>query len=238
MSQKAYTVVGRAYDNLISDYPYQKLKDKLIGFVSGKGFDVGAGSGILTIEMAKSGLTVIAVEPSEEMIGIAKEKAKREKVNPVFVKAKAEEVEFTSCNFVVATCDVLNYLPNKKSFESFVKKVYASLKADGKFVFDIRRMDILKDMNGQVYYGDEENLTYLWTNSIKGDKLNMALTFFEKGENGTYVRYDELHEFLMLQDDYVTKILENAGFTVKAYGDGLGKRKEKDKRIFFFCTKK
>ena len=123
MSPKAYDVLGRAYDNLISDYPYSNLTEKLKTFLSGKGFDIGAGSGIITVELAKAGLSVIAVEPSEEMLLRAKEKAKREKVNPVFVQSKAEEVEFTPCNFVVSTCDVLNYLPSKKAFESFVKKV-------------------------------------------------------------------------------------------------------------------
>ncbi len=238
MSQKAYTLLGRAYDSLISDYPYQKIEEKLSGFLSGKGFDIGAGSGILTVCLAKSGLSVIAVEPSEEMLCVAKEKAKREKVNPVFVKSKAEDVDFTSCNFVIATCDVLNYLPSKKAFENFITKVHRSLKSEGKFVFDIRRMDILKSMDGQVYYDDQENITYLWTNSVKGDKLNMSLTFFEKNESGNYERADEEHKFLMLSDEYVIEILENTGFTVKAYGDGLGKRKPNDNRIFFFCTKK
>ncbi|MBR7110968.1 MAG: class I SAM-dependent methyltransferase [Clostridia bacterium] len=238
MSQKAYAILGRAYDSLISDYPYQKMEEKLSGFLSGKGFDVGAGSGMLTVCLAKSGLSVVAVEPSEEMLAVAKEKAKREKVNPVFVKSKAEDVEFTPCNFVIATCDVLNYLPSKKAFEIFVKKVHRSLKSEGKFVFDIRRMDILKSMNGQVYYDDQENITYLWTNSVKGDKLNMSLTFFEKDESGKYERADEEHKFLMLSDEYVIEILDSAGFSVKAYGDGLGKRKSSDNRIFFFCTKK
>ena len=225
------------YDRLISGYPYQKVTEKIISQVTGKGFDIGSGSGIVTVELAKAGLQVIAVEPSAKMLEKAIERAKRERVNPVFVNANAESVDLTSSNFVVATCDVMNYMPTKSAFEKFVKKVYAKLKPDGKFVFDIRRADILNSMVGKVFFEDYGDLTYLWTNSKKGDKLVMDILFFQKDSGEKYTRIDEKHEFLILTDEYVLELLKSVGFKVKVYGDKLGAQKKSDKRSFYFCEK-
>lgn len=237
MTESAYTTLGDSYDKLISGYPYQKVTEKIISEISGKGFDVGSGSGLITVELAKSGISVIGVEKSAEMLEKAVERAKRDKVNPVFVKESAEKIEFTPCNFVIATCDVLNYLKSKTEFEKFIKKAYAKLKPDGKLIFDIRRATALQKMNGQVFYEDRESITYLWLNKLKGDKLIMDITFFKK-EQDSYKRSDERHEFLVLEDDYVIELLKSVGFTVKTYGDGLGKRKDSDNRLFIFCNKK
>lgn len=232
-----YTALGAVYDRLISGYPYQKVADKIISQVTGKGFDIGSGSGIITVDLAKAGLQVIAVEPSAKMLEKAIERAKRERVNPVFVNANAESVDLTSCNFVVATCDVMNYMPTKSAFEKFVKKVYEKLKPDGKFVFDIRRADILNSMIGEVYYEDYGDLTYLWTNSKKGEKLVMDIVFFQKDRDDKYTRIDEKHEFLMMTDEYIQDFLTKVGFKVKVYGDKLGAQKKSDKRSFYFCEK-
>lgn len=237
MPKEAYSVLGGYYDKLISDYPYSKLTDKLKSDLSGKGFDLGAGSGIVTVELAKAGLSVIGIDSSEEMLEAARIRAQNEKVKPVFVKGDAASFEFTNCDFVVATCDVFNYLSSLKTLENLLKKIYVSLKSNGKLVFDIRRGDILKKMKDEVYFEDLDELTYLWTNSVKGNKLIMDIAFFFKKENGLYERSDERHEMLILSDEYVLELLKSVGFSVKIYGDGLGKRKASDKRTFFFCTK-
>lgn len=238
MSREAYSVLGGYYDKLISDYPYSKLTDKLKSYLTGKGFDLGSGSGLITVELAKIGLTVIGVDSSEEMLSVARERAKNEKVKPVFVKGDVASFEFTKSDFVIATCDVFNYLSSKKTLENLIKRIYFSLKDGGKLVFDLRRGEILKKMAGEVYFEDLEELTYLWSNSLNGDKLAMDISFFSKREDGLYERGDERHEMLVLSDEYVVNLLESIGFSVKTYGDKLGKIKQTDKRTFFFCTKK
>ncbi len=237
MKNKPYTALGGYYDRLISGYPYEKVTDKLKKELFGKGFDLGSGSGIITVELEKSGLSVIGVEESEEMLEKARERARAERVNPVFVKSDLNSLDFTRCDFVIATCDVFNYLPSLKAFERLLTKIYQSLKEGGKLVFDIRRGDILNNMKGEVYFEDLDNLTYLWSNTVKGDKLLMDIAFFERKEDNTYIRFDERHEWLIMPDDKVIEVVEKIGFKVKAYGDGLGKRKPTDKRLFLFCDK-
>ncbi len=231
-------MLGTHYDSLISDYPYDALTKKLKLDLVGKGFDIGAGSGLITVELALQGLSVIAVDPSESMLDRAKERAQKARVKPTFVLGRAEDVELTPCDFVVCTCDVVNYFKSKSEFCKFVKKVYASLRPDGKFVFDLRRMEILKGMKDEIYYEDGEDLTYLWSNSIKRDKLVMDISFFTKRPDGAYDRRDEVHEMLMISDEEIEECLKSVGFSYEIYGDGLKRKRSSDKRRFFFCAKK
>ncbi len=237
MNNKPYGALSSFYDKLMSDYPYEKITDKLKSYLSGKGFDLGAGSGRITVELKKAGLDVIGVDDSEEMLEMANLRARQEKVAVKFVKGSAVDFELTPCDFVISTCDVFNYLPSFGALEKTLKNIYSSLRKKGKLVFDLRRGDILKAMKDEVYFEDLDDITYLWSNSQRGNKLVMDIAFFTKQEDNLYQRRDERHEFLILSDEKIIETLEKVGFKVKTYGDGLGKRKPQDKRIFLFCEK-
>ena len=62
----------------------------------------------------------------------------------------------------------------------------------------------------------------------------MELTFFERGKNGLYTRYDESHIQYIYEEEEIISALKEAGFAVRTEGH-LGK--DKKQRINFICKK-
>lgn len=232
----AYSVLADFYDALISGYPYDKVIDEIRKKVGGKGIDLGTGSGRIAVALADNGLSVIGVDKSSDMLEVARQNAKDKGVRVTFVCSDISKLEFTKVNFVTATCDVLNYMPSKAEVKKLFAKIYTALATDGWFIFDVSSSYKLKNMSGEQYFEDRDELTYLWCNSLKGDKLTMDVAFFVP-DGDVYRRIDERHVMLVLDKDYLEDALKECGFEVKVYGHNLSKYTEKSDRIFFFARK-
>jgi len=73
---------------------------KMLGSVKGKNIlDIGAGTGRVAIPLAKEGARVIASDASNEMLKIAREKARKNNVEVVFKLADAHKLPFTDLEF-------------------------------------------------------------------------------------------------------------------------------------------
>lgn len=85
------------------------------------------------------------------------------------------------CDFVTAVCDGFNYVKGKNLAAAF-NEIYSALNDGGIFIFDVSSANKLENVLGNnLFYEDDENLTYLWQNTKKGEKIKMDLTFFERG---------------------------------------------------------
>ena len=93
-------------------------------------------------------------------------------------------------------------------------------------------------MRDEQFFEDREDLTYLWCNELKGDKLVMSLAYFVPVDGQKYQRYDEEHVMHVYEVEKLVEILEEIGFSVKLYGEKLDKLNDDSKRVFFFCEKK
>jgi hypothetical protein len=115
-------------------------------------------------------------------------------------------------------------------------RVYSSLKKGGVFIFDISSENKIRNIIGENLFGeDRDDITYLWFNKQTSDGVIMDLTFFVRGEDGKYTRYDERHEQFVHAEDYVISCLEGVGFTSVQSEGHLGKTK--DERINFIAIK-
>lgn len=236
MTNKPYSVLATFYDNLMSGYPYDKVIERILKTVSGKGIDLGTGSGRIAIALAKHGLSVVGVDSSPEMLKVAEANAKNNGVKIIFACSNCESLQFTKVDFVTATCDVVNYLSTKQQVKKLFNKVYEALRPGGKFVFDVSSSYKLSLMADEQYFEDCDDVTYLWCNSLKDDKLTMDVAFFIP-DGDMYRRIDERHVMLVLDTQYLIETLEQIGFEVDVYGHNFSKNTEKSDRIFFFAKK-
>ena len=236
MTNKPYSTLAYFYDALMSGYPYDKVIEKITNSVSGKGIDLGTGSGRIAIALAKRGLSVVGVDSSPEMLKVAETNAKNNGVKIIFACSDCESLEFTKVDFVTATCDVINYVSNKREVKRLFQKIYDSLRPNGTFVFDVSSSYKLRAMAGEQYFEDCDEVTYLWCNSLKSDKLTMDVSFFIP-QNDMYKRIDERHVMLVLDTEFLLETLNQIGFKVDVYGHNLSKNTEKSDRIFFFAKK-
>ncbi|MDE7168204.1 MAG: class I SAM-dependent methyltransferase [Clostridia bacterium] len=237
---KPYSALGGKFEYLNDDCGYdewsQYLINKLRILGAGReGLDIGCGNGYFTRALSRAGYSVKGMDISEEMLSSAVEIARREGVQAEFLYGDITKLKVNAKpDFIVAVNDCLNYVPQEKLAATF-SKVYQSLKKGGVFLFDISSEEKLKnDLGNNLFADDGEDITYLWFNTLNGNKVDMDITVFTRGADGKYDRADERQTQYIHGEQAVISALENAGFKVETEGH-LGGTKEK--RINFICKK-
>lgn len=137
-SWEYYDDVANRYDYMYEE-PYWVLYHEIIRKlieehqVKGRILDLGTGTGRWAIELASEGMEIVAVDPAERMLKVAKEKASLYGVNIEFMKASGEALPFrpSSFDFVLAMGDVLSYAKSPKSVLNEIRRV---LKKGGKIL--------------------------------------------------------------------------------------------------------
>ena len=89
-------------------------------------------------------------------------------------------------------------------------------------------------MGNNLFSDDGEDITFLWFNALKEDRVEMDITVFTRGADGRYARADERQTQYIHTEKSVVSALEGVGFAVETEGHLGG---AKDKRINFICRK-
>lgn len=228
------------YDLLMKDCDYEKWSQYLISEIKGKGIDFACGSGKMTIPLKKAGFDLIGVDISADMLKVAGENARKEGVKIDFILS--DMTKFTSpkkVDFALCMLDGVNYL-NKLQVKNFFNTAYKNLNGGGKFIFDISsKYKLLELIGDKVFYLDQDNVTYLWTNKLPKDKsyIMFDIVFFVK-EGNLYRRFDEQHKLHIYEKEFLEEELKNAGFTkIKVVGDNFKNLSKTSKRIIFTAIK-
>jgi ubiquinone/menaquinone biosynthesis C-methylase UbiE len=95
--------------------------------------DIGCGSGITTIELAKEVKNIYALDTSQKMIDVAKEKAENSTVSNIrFFVADIFDTRWEkNCCDVVMAYNILSYI---EDVDSFLIRIYEMLKPGGIFL--------------------------------------------------------------------------------------------------------
>ncbi|MDE7083054.1 MAG: methyltransferase domain-containing protein [Clostridia bacterium] len=237
---KPYSALGGAFEILNDDCGYEEwsqyLIKKLKSLDAGRtGLDMGCGNGYFTRALNRAGYSVTGMDISEEMLSAAVELSRREGVRAEFLYGDITKLKLNfKPDFIVAVNDCVNYIPQDKLSTSF-SKVFKSLKKGGLFIFDISSEQKLRsDVGNNLFADDGEEITCLWFNTLRGDRVDMDITVFTRGADGKYTRADERQTQYIYSESSVISALEEVGFAVETEGHLGGK---KDKRINFICRK-
>ena len=169
------------------------------------------------------------------MLSSAVEIDRREGVRAEFLYGDITKLKvIKKPDFIVAINDCLNYIPQAMLKTAFTK-VHQNLKKGGVFIFDISSEEkLINDLGNNLFADDGEDITYLWFNSLNGDRVDMDITVFTRTADGKYTRADERQTQYIHSEKSVISALESVGFAVETEGH-LGLSKEK--RINFICRK-
>ncbi|HWW00115.1 MAG TPA: class I SAM-dependent methyltransferase [Candidatus Acidoferrum sp.] len=113
--------------------------------------DFGAGTGRLSIPLAKMGYAVTAVEPCPEMMQVLEAKANLEGVRIESRTQKMQDFD-AEARFDVALCvfTTLSYLLDKDTLEQALTRLARSLKKKGKLLIDITSHDAFQGYRKQT----------------------------------------------------------------------------------------
>lgn len=236
-----YEILAKYYDDLMGDFDYdayekfalENLKDVWDGF----GYDLASGSGEMAIRLKRNGFKVVGGDVSPEMLEKAIEKARKARLDVPFVFSDLNDLHLEKkCDFVTAVCDGFNYVKGKNLAAAF-NEIYSALNDGGIFIFDVSSANKLENVLGNnLFYEDDENLTYLWQNTKKGEKIKMDLTFFER-DGDVYRRFDESESQYIHKTKDVESALTAAGFSYRLFNEKFKKFTERCNRLIVVAKK-
>lgn len=230
----AYGTFAYFYDELMKDAPYEKWMSLLHTTITLHRemqqlqrsepiiiADIGCGTGTLCFSLAKEGHQVIGVDLSEDMLTVGEEKRSQISL-PIqrriqFLCQNMQELRLPKpVDIAYSFCDSLNYLQSLSEFDATLKRIAASLKNDGLFIFDLLSLDKMKRLGKQKNFEVNEDIVCVWENTWddKDGCLHHDVSILIKEEDDRYRRFDEYHTQRGFSIDEVRDLLESNHFDI------------------------
>ncbi|MBP3362077.1 MAG: class I SAM-dependent methyltransferase [Clostridia bacterium] len=194
--------------------------------------DLAAGTGNVSIPMAKKGYDVIAVDISEDMLNVAGDKAEKAGCDILFLHQDLRKLDlYGSCGAFLCMLDGFNYITSYNDLKNIFKRIRTCfIDNDGIFVFDISSPYKLKNILGSnTFVYDTEDMFYAWENEYKSGLCRMELNFFSKEKDGAYKRFREIQIQRAYSEKQIKKALIDGGFSTVEVFDGFSFEKSTDK---------
>lgn len=239
---EAYTSLADWFEKLNDDCGYEEWSQYLYHRLSAllplgaKGIDIGCGSGYFTRTLKRAGYAMTGMDVSLPMLQKAEQLSQKERIP--YLQADVTSFRLPEkMDFAVAINDCMNYVKKEKVLSAF-KRVFASLKKGGYFLFDISSENKLRrKVGGQLSIDDREDVTYLSVNTLEHDAVTMDVTLFVKQKNGYFSRFDERHLLYIYTEEEILSALSQAGFAVIDVCGHMGEEKATSDRLEFLCQK-
>jgi len=167
--------------------------------------DLSCGTGSQVFWLTKRGFDVKGYDINARMLQIAKDKAKKEKLDLKFIRGDMRTTQAGQFDAVITIFNSVGHL-TQKDFEIAIRNIHKNLKNKGLYIFDILNLSyLLKDDN-------ITKLTIDW--QTKSDDITAReIQYSTINEEGILASYDIYHEQRKGCDPKVT----NAYQTLQVY---------------------
>lgn len=186
---QAYSEFAAVYDELMADIPYDAYVDIIdvaTNGISGKRIlDIGCGTGLLSVKLAKQGADVTGIDLSQDMLAVAEQRAQSLALPVRFKQQPMQQLDgFTDYDVAVIAIDSLNYVVDKEDVLATFHRVYSALAAGGVLVFDVHSIFKTDEifMEGPFTF-DNGHIAYIWETDegAHPHSVYSQLAFLSKG---------------------------------------------------------
>ncbi len=225
-----YTYFAEFYDELMQDVDYKKRTAYLMKLFKRYStapallLDAACGTGGFSNEFAKSGVEVIGVDMSEDMLEIAREKSIDSGNDILFLCQKLEELDlYGTVDGAVCCLDSLNHITDLKTLQKAINRIALFLEEGKLFIFDVNTEYKHKCVLGDnIFVIEDDDIYCVWANNYnsKNNMVDISLDFFIK-ENDKYNRYSEEFSERAYTEDELKIVIKNAGLEIVEIFDDL-----------------
>ena len=232
------------YDELTGDVPYEAFAAYYESLFLCRGLrpatvlDLACGTGTLTCLMARRGYEMIGVDGSADMLAVAAEKAGEAAlpVAPLYLCQDLTELDlYGTVEAAYSSLDGLNYLPPEALPEVF-RRLHLFIQPGGLLIFDINLPAHLRELDGQVFVDEDEDVLCLWRADFDEEEacLYYGMDLFTR-RGRLWQRDFEEHVEYAHEPAALETLLRAAGFTdIEVRQDGP----QSDRgRVFILATR-
>lgn len=217
--RKPYWLVSRFYDELWPNRSkaWREARRRLLDPVLKQSqtiCELGCGTGTNSIEFARRGLKVYAVDLSEGMCRVAREKAKRKRVRLNVIQADMRSFRLPEpVDCVASEWGPINHLRRKADLLKVTRSVARALRPGGYFYFDLHQRRFFEGWAESVVFESKRFLLAKQGGYLPGLGQGWAeFTFFIPSTRQNWTRHTDLFLQVHWSHREVVKALRQAGF--------------------------
>lgn len=232
--ENPYDVMAPIYDRMNAEIDYARWADfveaQFARYAKEKPqlvLDLAAGTGSMTIELARRGYDMTAVDISEDMLAAAANRISEANLAGVLLLLQdmTDFELYGTVDAVVCCLDSVNHLTRRGDLSRCFSLVHNYLNPDGLFLFDVNTPYKFESVYGtnDFILDDEDSGTVLcWRNLYDKESglCDFDLTAFTENADGTYSRTDTVQQERCFSEAQIRRALKKAGFDVLGFFGG------------------
>ena len=234
MTELPYTAMAPIYDEMNRELDYARwadfVEEQFARFAKAKPelvLDLAAGTGSMTVELAKRGYDMTAVDNSADMLSLAATRlAEAGQYGVLLLEQDMTDFElYGTVDAVVCCLDSLNHLTEDGELEKCFALVHNYLNPNGLFLFDVNTPHKFRHTYGvNDFILENEGAVCCWQNQFDADSglCDFILTIFEKQSDGRYSRTDTVQTERCYSRSHLTRALKQAGFEMLGIYEDYG----------------
>lgn len=223
----AYEAFAGVYDLLNEDADYDALAQAVLerlhqaGIDSGIVADLGCGTGELTLRLAQAGYDMIAVDLSEDMLAVLREKTEElPSYNILLLHQDMTALDlYGTARAVVSTFDTLNHIGPLERLQTAITRAAFFIERGGLCIFDMntpyKHAQVLADNTFTI---EAEDGVCVWENRYDPQASATEITLRVSDESETFF-CEQFTEFSYTQQQIETACAA-AGLSVQEVCDG------------------
>ncbi|MFA6049003.1 MAG: methyltransferase domain-containing protein [Candidatus Micrarchaeia archaeon] len=182
--------------------------------------DAGCGTGIHCFELEKRGFETVGFDLAEEMLVIARRRAKETKSNAKFFQGNMVKFDFGKFDAVISMHNAVMHLPSAKAFSQALESINRTLPIGGVFVVDFSDYERMQEKGEfpEVFADRLEkgktSVMEISENAIEKKKglLRERNTYFSSKDGTNYKKLETSGTLILLSVEKLDKFLPKAGF--------------------------